>query len=291
MNGGFDAAIGNPPYVECTTDLFEHVGLETLGSRNLYSYMMENTINHVRSDGKYGFIVPLAAMYSSKMDSLQRMLKSKGILRVSNYGIRPAKIFKRAEQRVSIIIGALGGESKIYSTNYQRWFTDERIHLFKNIKYLDVTELGKFKFVPKISHEIEKSILLKICKCDKKIGDYTISAGSNEIIYHSVGRYWLKAFDFVPVFKNEKSGVSRSSKYKSLYFKEEVSRSVILALINSSLFYWYWIVMSAARDFTKKDIGEFPYDNSLSAAVDYKKLDNLVFELMGSYQEHSIMLV
>ena len=290
MRGGFDIAIGNPPYVECSSNPYKGVMLRSLNSRNLYSYMLERTIQNVKNNGVYGFIVPLAAFYSSKMESLQKLLKETGNLYISNYGVRPAKIFKRAEQRVSIIIGDVSDSRHIFSTDYQRWFTNERSQLFKNLKYADVSEVDHFKYVPKISENIEKGILKKLLKIDGTLGDYCVSNGDNEIVYHSVGRYWLKAFDFVPVFKNERSGVIRSSKYKSLYFREDVNRDVILALINSSLFYWYWIVMSAARDFTKKDITDFPFNIALIQKTDQNRIGNLVAELMDSYKRHSVML-
>lgn len=108
IEGGFDIAIGNPPYVECSAIPFEKLDLMTIDSNNLYAYMLENTISKTR--GYYGFIVPLSAMYSTKTAKLQAFLKESGRLWISNYGIRPAKIFKRAEQRVSILIGEKADE-------------------------------------------------------------------------------------------------------------------------------------------------------------------------------------
>lgn len=285
IRGGFDIAIGNPPYVESSTKPFEKLDLVTIDSQNLYAYMLENTIRNSR--GYYGFIVPLSAMYSTKTAKLQTFLKENGKLWVSNYGIRPAKIFKRAEQRVSILIGQKSEERKVYSTDYQRWYSTERKTLFNKLRYADVTDVDDWVFVPKVSEEVETTILKKLGKMDATLGEYMTNQNQNEVIYHSVGRYWLKAFDFVPVFNNEKSGVTRSTKYKSIYFKQELDRNIVIAIINSSLFYWFWIVMSACRDFTKKDISEFPFCTNNLSNVDRQELDELIKQLMDSYQSNS----
>lgn len=285
IRGGFDIAIGNPPYVESPTKPFEKLDLVTIDSQNLYAYMLENTIRN--SKGYYGFIVPLSAMYSTKTAKLQDFLKENGKLWVSNYGIRPAKIFKRAEQRVSILIGQKSEEQKVYSTDYQRWYTTERKSLFSKLRYADVTDVDEWAFVPKVSEKVETTILEKLKKLDATLGEYMTNQNENEVIYHSVGRYWLKAFDFVPIFNNEKSGVTRSTKYKSIYFRPELDRNIVIAIINSSLFYWFWIVMSACRDFTKKDISEFPFSANNLSNVDYQELDALIKQLMDSYQSNS----
>ena len=285
IRGGFDIAIGNPPYVESPTKPFEKLDLVTIDSQNLYAYMLEKTIRNSR--GYYGFIVPLSAMYSTKTAKLQSFLKENGKLWVSNYGIRPAKIFKRAEQRVSILIGQKSEEKKVYSTDYQRWYSTERKLLFNKLRYADVTDVDEWTFVPKVSDEVETTILKKLEKMDATLGEYMTNQNENEVVYHSVGRYWLKAFDFVPIFNNEKSGVTRSTKYKSIYFKRELDRNIVIAIINSSLFYWFWIVMSACRDFTKKDISEFPFSTNNLSNVDCQELNDLIKQLMDSYQSNS----
>lgn len=284
ISGGFDIAIGNPPYVECSAARFEKLDLYTIDSQNLYAYMLENTIRNTKS--YYGFIVPLSAMYSTKTSKLQLFLKDNGRLWISNYGVRPAKIFERAEQRVSILIGEKSDKKKIYSTDYQRWYTTERKSLFAKLRYIDVTNVDEWEFVPKVSEKIETDILEKLGKIRGTLGDYLTSENDNEVIYHSVGRYWLKAFNFIPIFSNKKTGITRSTKYKSLYFKHELDRNIVIAIINSSLFYWFWIVMSACRDFTKKDITKFPYNENLGK-INLQNLNSLVEQLMESYRENS----
>ena len=293
QKGGFDVAIGNPPYVEVTEQDYKYSIFQTLNTRNLYSYMMENNIKNNSESSFFGFIVPLSSMYTPRMRELQNFLLIKKKLCISNFAKRPGKIFKNVEQRVSIITGCSlkdNEKSQIYTTKYLRWYTKERKTLFQNIKF----ELNPYKelnitFVPKIGNEIESGILRKLFKeqqpkLKELIDNYK---GENKITYHSAAQYWLKAFNFIPMFYNEKKGYSQSSEYKTIYLKEDINPSVIACLINSSLFYWYWILLSDERHFLKKDIEEFPIDYKEIAEDSLFLFDKLLGDLMESYKTFS----
>lgn len=288
FNGGFDIAIGNPPYVECGAEPYKEVGLRTIEARNLYAYMLEKTISNAKAI--YGFIVPLTAIYSQKTKSLQDFLRGWGDLYISNYGVRPSKIFRKAEQRVSILLGEKMDNPRIYSTDYQRWYTDERKHLFENLRYIDVTEIDIFQFIPKISYEVEKEILLKLKEQESTIGNYIKAKSCNEFVYHEAGRYWLKALDFYPIFKNEKTGSTKSVSYKSLALNEDVDKNLFILLINSHLFYWYWMVMTDARHFTKQNIVCFPISYEKYTSQMRNKAKGYCERLMSSYRSNSEIL-
>ena len=288
FNGGFDIAIGNPPYVECGVEPYKEVGLRTIGARNLYAYMLERTISSVKM--LYGFIVPLTAIYSQKTKSLQTFLRGWGDLYISNYGVRPSKIFRKAEQRVSILLGKKVDNPRVYSTDYQRWYTDERKHLFENLQYIDVSEIDVFQFIPKISYEVEKRILLKLRQQKSTISNYVKVKSSNEFVFHETGRYWLKALDFYPFFKNERTGSTKSVSYKSLALNEDVDKNLFILLINSNLFYWYWIVMTDVRHFTKQNIVSFPISYEKYTPQMRDKAKDYCERLMSSYRSNSEIL-
>jgi hypothetical protein len=289
--GGFDIAIGNPPYVEVSEQDYKYSIFQTLNTRNLYSYMMENNIKNNSESGFFGFIVPLSSMYTPRMRELQNFLLIEKELYISNFAKRPGKIFKNVEQRVSIITGCSlknNEKSQIYTTKYLRWFAKERKTLFQNIKFVHnpYKDLN-LTFVPKVGNEIESNILSKLFNKHQyqpkpKLRELLVTnKGENKIIYHSSAQYWLKAFNFIPMFYNKKRGVSQSSEYKTIYSKEGINPSVIACLINSSLFYWYWILLSDERHFLKKDIEEFP--------INYKEIEtdsiNLLVKLLGDLME------
>ncbi|MFQ6044115.1 MAG: Eco57I restriction-modification methylase domain-containing protein, partial [Candidatus Poribacteria bacterium] len=63
-NPGFDAVVGNPPYVDVAEDNFTRDNYRTTKCRNLYSYMFETCLENTCVDGIYGLIVPLSLVCS-----------------------------------------------------------------------------------------------------------------------------------------------------------------------------------------------------------------------------------
>lgn len=292
LKGGFDIAIGNPPYVDIGQEEYKYSIFKTINTRNLYSYMMEVSINNCLTKGMFGFIVPLSSMYTPRMKELQDFLVKDNELYISNYAIRPAKIFKNVEQRITIFLGVKSNcfNTKIHTTGYIRWYSNERKRLFDSIVY----ELNNYKeygldTVPKIGWRIEKNILSKIYFRKKRIKDYiTDSKSTNLICYHGAARYWLKAFNYIPEFYSERKGHCQSSEYKTILLNKDISSNIIMCLVNSSLFYWYWILMSDERHFLRKDIENFPFDANDFNEQCISRLSSLADELMSSLKEHSI---
>lgn len=287
LEGGFDIAIGNPPYVDVKTDEYKYCVNNTLNTRNLYSYMIDVNLIKLNKNGYLGVIVPLSSTTSISMEQLQITIKKmcKEIY-ISNYDIRPSKIFPKVDQRLSIILGGKGVEKNIvYTTKYLRWYKEERKSLFNNIDYTKVNINKRYGFY-KISSEIENSIIKKLKETSNSIGSYEDNNSSNFIYYHSAVRYWVKALNFIPEF-NKNGSESSSSKYKKINFKENIEKEIFIALLNSSLFYWYWIISTDCRDLNKQFILDFPVDTSKYTDKHIDELENLIKELMNSYIDNS----
>ena len=56
----------------------------------------------------------------------------------SNFGVQPAKLFYGVDKRLTTFISARN-VSKIFSTKYYRWLTDEIEGLFNTLKYSKTT--------------------------------------------------------------------------------------------------------------------------------------------------------
>lgn len=288
MRGGFDVAIGNPPYVDVNADAYKPLNLCTLNTSDLYAYMIEKTICNVSENGKVGYIIPLSGFYTPRMKPFYDFIAQRCSIFLSSYGVRPSKIFKNAEQRICIFYGKLGNEhNEIHTTKYMRWYSEERSNLFKNIRYVKQFLSGDFEVFPKIGTEIEASILGKLYEHKTLLIEYESKNNDNVVYYHGAARYWLKATNFIPMFLNEKKGTTRSSEWKEIHFDSEVNKAGIICLINSSLFFWYWILMSDERHFAKRDILSFPYKAEGFKKYE-KEFERLSNELMKSYQNNSI---
>ena len=182
MTDGFDVAIGNPPYVDVQEEPYKALMLKTIKSTNLYSYMIENTTNRTKTGGLLGYIIPLSGFYTPRMKCFYDLLTHECELHISNYGVRPSKIFKKAEQRTSIFFGIKGNpKSIVHTTSYNRWHTNERKHLFSNMKYAEQLLNDQYSVIPKIGDAIEIKILEKIFSQSKRIGNYEDKTSGNII--------------------------------------------------------------------------------------------------------------
>lgn len=288
MCGGFDIAIGNPPYVDVKIDNFKYSIYDTIDTRNLYSYMMEVTLYNLNKEGIFGVIVPIGSTNSQSMKSLQELLlKGCNSINIATFDIRPSKIFINVDQRVSIVDVQKGnGNIQVNTSKYNRWYSSERKSLFNNIKYVKNTySKSKYGFF-KIGLDIENRVLTKLINSDVKIETFIEDISDNTLYYHGAVRYWIKSMDYLPYFV--KNGVQqKSSEYKMISLKNSVSNKSLIAIINSSLFYWYWTISSDCRHLTKDNILSFPIDLEKLSNEKGTILDELVDELMISYKKNS----
>lgn len=60
---------------------------------------------------------------------------------ISNYSLRPAKLFEGAELRLTIFLDKTSDSEAIYSTIYNKWNNEYRPFLFKTLKYNNVNNI------------------------------------------------------------------------------------------------------------------------------------------------------
>jgi hypothetical protein len=289
-NGGFDIFLGNPPYVEITSNIdYPLIQYDTLKCGNTYAPFFERGIRLLKNGGYFSYIVPISSICTDRMAKLQELLiKNTDVLKISNYDDRPDKIFKGLEHcRSSIIFGHKNENNshEVYSTHYHRWYAVDRDSIFRKMKYLDVTKQIKPGIIPKLGNKIEIDILEKINK-DNPLANSLGSTTDNPIIYHNAPQYWIRALDFMPEFKNSK-GAKISPHNKIFYISDKTQSKSIIAALNSSLFYWFFIINSNCRDLTDREIQTFTFDPSSLKANEKKQLETLADKLMEDYKTNS----
>jgi hypothetical protein len=161
------------------------------------------------------------------------------------------------------------------------------------------------ELVPKLGANIEKRILRKLAQKSrgKTLGDFTANDG-NQLFYYNAPQYGIHVHteDYVPKIeyyeryeenpeKTEKVliGLRKtniSSHYKPIIFDHN-DLHVANAVLNSSLFYWWFIVWSNGRDLLLQQITSFPIDLNDFPDTLKTKLNSLVEQLMKSYDETS----
>jgi hypothetical protein len=173
------------------------------------------------------------------------------------------------------------------------------------IETTDWTVTSAKEIVPKLGSKTEKAILEKLKQKSKgkTVGDFASEEGI-KIWYHNAPRYWIHAHtdEYLPKIeyydsckKEAKTNrqvpiglreTKASSHYKSLTFSSK-HVPIVLGLLNSSLFYWWFVAWSDGRDLLTQHINSFYIDLGYFPKVLEGKLESLGNRLMESYDKTS----
>ena len=291
-NGGFDVIIGNPPYVEYSQVRQDYTirRYETEECGNLYAFVFERSFRLLQRNGWKSMIIPHSAYCTDRMSSLQDLFhRSRRVGWVQTYSIRPAKLFVGTDQRLAIYIvqQSLELSRSLYSSRYHRWNERFRSHLFAVIEHADVAHMSFQNSVPKIYSRIEQSIWGKLTQFIALGTSLAASRTLYTVYYHNSPRYWIRAMDFAPYFWNERDGEHISTQVKSLYVTTEPDVSVVAATLNSSLFYWWFVILSDCRHLNLREIRNFPIGVDRMEEAIKHSLSGISADLMTDFRHHA----
>ena len=289
-NGGFAVIIGNPPYVEFPSkDVPYHFpSLQSSNCGNLYGCCIERGYQIGDIQGRFSFIIPVAITCSKRMAPVINIMKrNSAFLQFANFDDRPGKLFEMIEHlRASIFISSRSSsrsQPKVFSSKYNRWYTQQRCNLFSSLEFVDVTKFVDSYTIPKFSYLVECSINSKLQNVHSIIGLLYGTDPKNSLYYRAAGGgYFL-------LVKTKKSityinGVLEEVKAeKSISFKDTIKNTNIAALVSSSLFYWNYIGYTDCRNLTKSFIDNFPCPTTLPNDA---KLTEIGVSLFRNYEEN-----
>jgi hypothetical protein len=136
-DGGFDALIGNPPYVrqEGLSDFkpyFEKQYSVYNGVADLYVYFIEKGVSLIKSGGFFSYIVANKWFRSNYGKPLRRWMKQQHILEIIDFGDMP--VFKQATTYPCIIVIQKKAPAKTFRAALIKTldFTDLQAHVSKN---------------------------------------------------------------------------------------------------------------------------------------------------------------
>jgi hypothetical protein len=221
-NGGFNAIIGNPPYVE----LKEVPDYRTLGYKcepagNLYPLVLERSTILVSRNGRQGFIVPVSSVSTDRYMSLQELLCARDLW-YSSYDDRPSRLFDGLEHiRLTIhLIGKPRTGALSYSTKYHKWASVERSHLFTQLTYVLGCSAVVENSLPKLTSSVETGIIDKITHQNTRLQAHFAKRGSHKIFYSRKVGYFLQAVSFQPKVLDGNGRPRPPSEFKELVFNE-----------------------------------------------------------------------
>jgi len=209
----------------------------------------------------------------------------------STFAIRPSKLFDGVDQRLCInIASAHKIDTTMYTTIYHHWYSEERPALFALLQYYSSENYPELNRIPQVGSIEAAGVLTKLGSKQRIcIENYYASNHSGFLMhYHRSPRYWIRSMDFEQYFKSQTRQRSIHH-FRDLYFKTEVDGKSIGAILNSSLFFFWFISLGNGRNITGTDVERFP-TGTLPEYI-CESLTLLFDNLMENYKLHSIIRI
>lgn len=280
-NGGFDVIIGNPPYVETSvvnrTYSLHPFKTEVCG--NIYACVLERC-TQISKSNNIGMIVQLPICCTDRMIEAQNILKSNTTW-IYTFDDRPGKLFDGLQHIRATIFFMKNGSKTIFTSKYNRWYSESRNFLFQNLSTMEIYEYLRIGSFPKIQDKLAKNILKKL-SLDQAIAHSLV--GNSQIYVHNAPQYFTRITTFQPYFWNERDGEKLSVSVKC-YDISPKNQKVICAILNSNIFYLWFIMFSDCRHLNRREIDKFPYksfNREITTDISY-----LCEQLMASYKLNS----
>jgi hypothetical protein len=284
--GGFDAIIGNPPWKEYSAvkKYYSVRGYATESSGNLYALCSERSLAMLAPRGYMSFIVQLPIVSSSRMDSVREYIcRCSSFVAAITCDDRPGKLFdglQNCRSTIFVLQHRIGTSNPyLWSSGYRRWASSVRDYLFPITVFTqandEVVRQGQF---PKMASPLQFSTYMKVfAQSNAPLGLAANDSSTRDFVfYQESARYWVKATVGLPYYA--KNGhVGSPAHGRSLFLGSARRARIASAILNSSLFYTYFIAYGDCFHVSDTLVTSFPVP---AAALDDKGLDLLGTKLM-----------
>ena len=259
--GGFDAVVGNPPYVVYSAAKVEYslepMGYRSLSCKNLYAFFLERSTHLVKRSGPVSLIVQLTVMSSERQRAIQDLLLERGELIALPFPRRPQSIFEGVEMPVAIVISRPNATAKLVTTRVQRFYAEERQTVLQRLRLTThKVRLNGYR-IAKLGDPMDVEMLSKILNHKGRVGALARSNGKHVVFYQEACRYWVKAGLGLPHFRRNGSLIAPPHG-RTITFDSADAAAFTCAILNSSLFYWYYSALSDCEHINDELIREFP---------------------------------
>lgn len=267
----YDIIIGNPPYVEDSKSL--SVPLVKYG--NIYANVLDHSVAHLNDGGVIGFVIPLSYVSTPRMKKIREKLSDNITEQyILSYSDRPDCLFSSVHQKLCVLFGRnVNKEQAVYTSNYRYWYKEERKELFHSAEVVK-NKFVNCDFIPKIGNKTDSDVYKKIVAHKTELIKLLEKNGSS-VFLNMRAAFWIKAF------LSQHNG----AEYKEFKCENTDYANFCMCLLNSSLFWWYWICVSDCWHITRKeligfmvpDVVDFTVTNRLANLLERKLEDTKVF--------------
>jgi hypothetical protein len=298
----FDIVIGNPPYGDILKDVEKKfiAGYVTSDVNDISAQFIERELQILDVGGYFGNILTLRFVYQSNASSVRNLIRRKmENTKIACFATRPSKIFNSSDPRVAITTGIrLDYEGDItnnegfdiYTSNFIRISKENRAGKIKNITYESTNGLvlgetiGSIEdySLPKIGNPTIRNILEILKSRSSRVFRHVENRGDNltgYLVWRSYHpQYWIN-----PCLENIYSVEKKPRDFLPMAFNSELNRDLAFLIMQSSLFYLYWMVYENQRDLNWGTIEAFPFpeDSDIQSQSDQiKQLTGILWDEM-----------
>ncbi len=284
--GGFDAIIGNPPYIAASKVRKEYklLNYATESCSDIYANVLERVACLLRPGGRTGMIVPLSLTFSRDFAALRSFLmKHYSRNWFSSFARIPAALFS-ADVRVrnTIHIGyAGGGTQEEYSTVLHRWFEAARPHLFANIRYAPIYTTVFGGLIPKVGlPDVAEAFQHCFSATSKRVGSFFSPSRNAPSLHFKKSAYnWLNFCRTLPPCFDARGRRIPHTKFGEVGFQDEEMRDLAFLLLNGKIMFVFWCMIGDDFDVTQWMFADFPVDFAIIPARSRKRLLALADDL------------
>jgi len=271
--GKYDIVIGNPPYIEYG----KYKGTISNDFGNVYADVMKNVVTMLNSNGVLAFVVPLSYISTARMCSIRNYVYSEtGKQLLLNFADRPDCLFSGVHQKLTIVLAQKTNEAfGVYTSRYTHWYKSERRKLFKNIPLAKISIIDN-RYWPKLGDKIGETIFKKIQSYDG-VDIFSLNNGNDKgsIYINQRACFWMKVF----------SRDMNSNSYKEYHIDKE-KLPFVMCLLNSSLFFMLWSIISDGWHITNKEISFIRIPNRIPVSKRWSTLISKLEKRLESTKEY-----
>jgi len=300
-NGGhdveFDIVVGNPPYGDIMGDAENMLAdaFTTSSVNDISALFVERQLRLLDDGGTFGNITTLRLVYQSSLQDLHDFIRDRfDQMDIACFAHRPQQVFPNAIVRVAILTGQQTHPEEsgsIRTSKFLQFNEANRKEVFDNIEFRPVEGLElreqiggddrSYEVLPKVGvAEIER--LLETLRDSSEeariIDDASADSETDYPVYRRRGGgYWLNA---VP-----ENIHGDATTIEDIRFETELEQQTVFLIVNSSLFYVYWIAYADFRHLNTGHITRFPLPE-LDTLEEYEDdLLEVAEDLWGALQD------
>lgn len=268
----YDIIIGNPPYVEDSRS----VSKPAVKYGNIYANVLDNSAQHLKKGGVMGFVIPLSYVSTPRMKKIRDVLYARTAEQyILSYSDRPDCLFTSVHQKLCVLFGRNTENAlSIHTGNYRYWYREERGSLFSSTEVVANT-FAEDGFIPKLGNPLDSDIYRKIAGNRTTLMEM-LDKNDYPIFLNMRAAFWIKAF------LEEHEG----SEYKKYMCQSQDHANFCMCLLNSSLFWWYWICISDCWHITRKELTGF----RVPGDVDFQATNRLANELEQMLEDTKVFV-